>query len=578
MSIVLLWGLLSLQQVLPFGFGRPAMPAAQGFNTAVSFVTNTNWQSYSGESALGYTVQAIGLTVQNFLSAGVGMAVVAALIRGFTRRKTDRLGNFWVDLTRTSFRLLLPLSFVAALVLVGAGVIQNLHAPVEAITAAGGNQTLPGGLVASQEAIKELGTNGGGYYNANSAHPFENPNGVTNLFEIFLLLVIPFSLPRTFGRMVGSVKQGVAILSVMVVLYLGSLAAVLLAEHAHGGAALQAAGAAMEGKETRFGIPLSAMFSVSTTMTSTGAVNSMHSSMTGFGGGAALLNMLLGEISPGGTGSGLYGMLILAVVTVFIAGLMVGRTPTYLGKRIGGEQMKFVAGYLLVTPALVLLGTAVALLVPSARGAVLNSGPHALTEIVYAFGSASNNNGSAFAGLGANTDFYNIVLGICMLLGRLVPIAFVLALAGSLARQGVRPDDVGTLPTYKPQFALMLTAVVDSRRRPDLPARARARAPCGRTGMTAPTVPEPRISATRARTGSRAASRARDGGRADRHRRQDRRRGVPAGGADRRAPERASRPGSQGDDPQSGDVRGGGRRPAVDRHVLHRNRPVSWSP
>ncbi len=308
-SILLLWGLLSINRVLPFAFGTPSMPAAQGFNTAVSFVTNTNWQSYSGESALGYTVQAIGLTVQNFLSAGVGMVVVVALIRGLTRRGTDRLGNFWVDLTRTAFRLLLPLSFLAAIVLVATGVIQNLNAPAELVTAAGGTQTLPGGLVASQEAIKELGTNGGGYFNANSAHPFENPNAVTNLFEIFLLLVIPFSLPRTFGRMVGSVKQGFAILAVMAVLYLGSLGAVLLAENAHPGVALQAAGAAMEGKETRFGIPLSAMFAVSTTLTSTGAVDSMHSSYTGLGGGALLLNMLLGEIAPGGTGSGLYGML-----------------------------------------------------------------------------------------------------------------------------------------------------------------------------------------------------------------------------------------------------------------------------
>ena len=459
-SILLLWGLLSINSVLPFGFGTPNMPAAQGFNTAVSFVTNTNWQSYAGETALGHTVQAIGLTVQNFLSAAVGMAVVAALIRGFTRRNTDRLGNFWVDLTRTSFRLLLPLSFLAAIVLLATGVIQNLNAPVDVGTIAGGTQTLPGGLVASQEAIKELGTNGGGYFNANSAHPFENPTAFTNLFEIFLLLAIPFSLPRTFGRMVGSVKQGSAILAVMVVLYAGSLTAVLLAENAHNGMALQAAGAAMEGKETRFGIPLSAMFAASTTLTSTGAVDSMHSSYTGLGGGVLLLNMLLGEIAPGGTGSGLYGMLVLAVVTVFVAGLMVGRTPTYLGKRIGGEQMRWVAGYLLVTPALVLLGTGAALLVPSARDAVLNSGPHALSEVVYAFGSASNNNGSAFAGLGANTDFYNIALGICMLLGRLVPIAFVLGLAGSLGRQTAVPEDAGTLPTYRPQFVLMLTGVV----------------------------------------------------------------------------------------------------------------------
>ena len=282
-SIALLWALLSIQSWLPWANGTPNMPAAQGFNTAVSFVTNTNWQSYAGESALGYTVQAIGLTVQNFLSAAVGMAVVAALIRGLTRRGTDRLGNFWVDLTRVSLRLLLPLSIIAAIVLVVSGVLQNLNAPTEVTALAGGSQTLPGGLVASQEAIKELGTNGGGYFNANSAHPYENPNAFTNLFEIFLLLVIPFSLPRTFGRMVGSVKQGAAILVAMVVLWAGALTAALLVENSYPGAALQAAGGATEGKEVRFGIPLSVLFAVSTTATSTGAVDSMHSSYSGLG-------------------------------------------------------------------------------------------------------------------------------------------------------------------------------------------------------------------------------------------------------------------------------------------------------
>ncbi len=459
-SIALLWTLLSIQSRLPFGNGTPNMPAAQGFNTAVSFVTNTNWQSYSGESALGYTVQAIGLTVQNFLSAAVGMAVLAALIRGLVRRNTDRLGNFWVDLTRISVRVLLPLSFVAALVLVVSGVIQNLNSPTDVATIAGGTQTLPGGLVASQEAIKELGTNGGGYFNANSSHPFENPNAVTNLFEIFLLLVIPFSLPRTFGVLVGNVKQGYAILAAMVVLWAGALASVIAVENAHPGLALQAAGASTEGKEIRFGIPLSAMFAVSTTLTSTGAVDSMHSSYNGLGGGILLLNMLLGEIAPGGVGSGLYGMLVLAVITVFLAGLMVGRTPTYLGKRIGGTEMKFAAGYLLVTPAVVLLGSAVAMALPTGRAGPLNNGPHALTEIMYAFGSAGNNNGSAFAGLSANSTFYNIALGIAMLIGRLLPIALVLGLAGTVARQSPRPDDAGTLPTYRPQFVVMLVGVV----------------------------------------------------------------------------------------------------------------------
>lgn len=459
-SILLLWGLLSVQGHLPFAFGRPGMGKAQGFSTAVSFVTNTNWQSYSGESALGYTVQALGLTVQNFLSAGVGIVVVAALIRGLVRRNTDRLGNFWVDLTRITVRLLLPASILIALVMVASGVIQNLNAPADIATLAGGTQNLPGGLIASQEVIKQLGTNGGGYLNANSGHPFENPNAATNLLAIVLMLAIPFSLPRTFGRVVGSLKQGVAILVTMAILWIGSLAATLGLEQAHPGAALQAAGAAMEGKEMRFGIPVTSLFEVSTTLTSTGAVTSTHSSFSGLGGGVLLLNMLLGEIAPGGTGSGLYGMLILALVAVFVAGLMVGRTPTYLGKRIGGRQMKYVAGYILTTPALVLAGTGIALLTTAGRAGPLNSGPHGLTEITYAFGSAANNNGSAFAGLSANTDFYNISLGVVMLLGRLVPICLVLALAGSLGRQSFRPDDSGTLPTHKAQFVTMLLGVV----------------------------------------------------------------------------------------------------------------------
>jgi potassium-transporting ATPase potassium-binding subunit len=460
LSIALLWALLSVQAHLPYDFGRAGMPKAQGFNTAVSFVTNTNWQSYSGESALGYAVQAIGLTVQNFLSGAVGMVVVAALIRGLTRRHTDRLGNFWVDLTRTTVRLMLPVSIVIALVMVAAGVIQNLSAPLDVTTLAGGTQTLPGGLVASQEVIKQFGTNGGGYFNANSGHPFENPTQATNLLAIVLMLAIPFALPRTFGRMVGSLKQGFAILVTMVVLWVGSLITTISLEESHAGVALKAAGAAMEGKEVRFGIPISSLFEVSTTLTSTGAIDSTHSSFTGLGGGVLLLNLLLGEIAPGGTGSGLYGMLILAMVAVFIAGLMVGRTPTYLGKRIGGEQMKYVATYILATPSLVLLGTGIALLVPSAKAAVLNTGPHSLTEIVYAFGSAANNNGSAFAGLGANNNFYNIALGVVMFLGRFIPIGLVLALAGSLGRQGFRPDDSGTLPTHKLQFITILVGVV----------------------------------------------------------------------------------------------------------------------
>ncbi|MDQ2848651.1 MAG: potassium-transporting ATPase subunit KdpA [Actinomycetota bacterium] len=458
-SVGLLWLILSVQRVLPFAQGHGGMTPDQGFNTAVSFVTNTNWQSCSGEATLGVFSQAAGLTVQNFVSAAVGVSVLAAMIRGFLRRNSDRLGNFWVDLIRVVVRVLLPLSVIGAVLLIAAGVIQNLSDPTTVTTLAGDSQTIPGGLVASQEVIKELGTNGGGYFNANSAHPFENPNAFTDLFEIFLLL-IPSVLPRTFGRMVGNLKQGMAILEVMVSLWALSLAATLLSESTHSGSALRAAGAAMEGKEVRFGIPMSSLFAVSTTLTSTGAVNSMHSSFTGLGGGTLLLNILLGEIAPGGTGSGLYGMLILAVITVFIAGLMVGRTPTYLGKQIGAQQMKFAAGYLLVTPALVLLGSGIALLVPSARASVANAGPHGLTEILYATGSAANNNGSAFAGLNANTPFWNILLGTLMFLGRFGCIALVLGFAGSIGKQNIKPADAGTLPTHRPLFAAMLFGVV----------------------------------------------------------------------------------------------------------------------
>ena len=331
--------------------------------------------------------------------------------------------------------------------------------PGDVTTVAGGTQSVIGGPVASQEVIKELGTNGGGFYNANSAHPFENPNAWTNLLEIFLLLMIPFSLPRTFGRMVGSVRQGYAIVAAMATLFIASLALTIAVEVAHPGSALQAAGAASEGKETRFGVVPSAFFGVATTMTSTGAVDSFHSSYTALGGGLVMFDMMLGEVSPGGTGSGLYGMLVLAVITVFIAGLMVGRTPEYLGKKIGAREIKLASLYYLVTPALVLVGTGIAMAYPGPRASMLNPGAHGLSEVLYAFTSASNNNGSAFAGLSANTTFYNTALGVAMLLGRFLPIVFVLALAGSFARQQAVPVTEGTLPTYRPQFVGLLAFV-----------------------------------------------------------------------------------------------------------------------
>jgi potassium-transporting ATPase potassium-binding subunit len=458
--VLFLYGLERAQGVLPWSLGRHGVPPALAWNTAASFVTNTNWQNYSGESTMGHFVQMAGLTVQNFVSAAVGLAVAMALVRGFARARTDRLGNFWVDVVRGCVRILLPLSVVAAIVFMAAGVIDNLAGPHTVHTLAGATQAIPGGPVASQEAIKELGTNGGGFFNANSAHPFENPNPFTNWFQVVLLLLIPFALPRTFGRLVGDKRQGWAILAVMAAIFLGSLTATTAFELHHSGPALQAAGAAMEGKEVRFGVPQSALFATATTSTSTGAVDAMHDSFTPLGGGTVLTNMMFGEVSPGGVGSGLYGILVVAVVTVFVAGLMVGRTPEYLGKKIRSREMKFAALYILATPAVALVGTAVAMSLPSARAAMLNSGPHGLSEVLYAFTSAANNNGSAFAGLSADTGFYNVALGLAMLAGRFLPMLFALGLAGALARQTPVPATPGTLPTHKPLYAGMLAGVI----------------------------------------------------------------------------------------------------------------------
>jgi K+-transporting ATPase ATPase A chain len=459
-SVLFLYAFQRLQDhlLLSLGFG-PVTPD-QSFNTAASFITNTNWQSYSGESTMGYLVQMAGLAVQNFASAAVGIIVVIALIRGFTRARTDRLGNFWVDLVRCVFRLLLPIAVVSAVVLLAGGVVQNFAGTQDVTTLAGIHQAIPGGPVASQEAIKELGTNGGGFYNANSAHPFENPNPFTNLFEIYLLLVIGFALPRTFGKMVGDNRQGYAIVGVMGILWVASASLLSYFESGTKSPAALAAGAAMEGKEVRFGIPASALFASSTTLTSTGAVNAAHDSLTPLGGGVALFDMMLGEIAPGGTGSGLYGILILAVVTVFVAGLMVGRTPEYLTKKIQAREIKLASIYILATPTLALVGTALAISLGGERAAILNPGAHGLSEVLYAFTSTSNNNGSAFAGLSVNTAWYNTALGIVMILSRFVPMIFVLALAGSLAQQKPVPASVGTLTTHRPLFAVMLVGVV----------------------------------------------------------------------------------------------------------------------
>jgi K+-transporting ATPase ATPase A chain len=459
-SILALFAILVGQAHLPFSRGMSGMSLPMALNTAVSFVTNTNWQSYAGEATLGYTAQMAGLAVQNFASAAVGIVVAAVLIRGFLGRQTDEVGNFWVDLVRVNLRLLLPLATIVAVVLIGTGAIQNFLPDHTVTTLAGGTQTLPGGPVASQEAIKELGTNGGGFFNANSAHPYENPNPLSDLMEIFALLLIPVCLTRAAGTMLGNRRQGTALLAAMAVLWGSALALTTWAETAGDGVATRLAGAAMEGKETQFGVWASALFATSTTATSTGAVNSLHDSMTAAGGGVVLLNMLLGEVSPGGTGSGLYGILVAAVVAVFVAGLMVGRTPELLGKKIGSKEMTYVALYVLTTPALVLVGLGVAIALPQTAAAMGNPGGHGFSEVFYAFASAANNNGSAFGGLTVTSAFFELTLAAVMLLGRLAPMMLVIGLAGRLARGRVVPATAGTLPTHTPLFVTLLIGVI----------------------------------------------------------------------------------------------------------------------
>jgi K+-transporting ATPase ATPase A chain len=459
-SVLFLYGLERLQHFLLLSLGMANVPPALAFNTAASFVTNTNWQNYSGESTMGYLTQMGGLAVQNFLSAAVGLVIAVALIRGFIRSRTDKLGNFWVDLTRGTIRLLLPIAVLGAIILMAAGVIDNFSAAHTVTTLSGAHQSIVGGPVASQEVIKELGNNGGGFFNANSAHPFESPNPFTNWFEIFLLLLIPFAAPRMFGKMVKDNRQGFALLAVMTVLWLAAVGGIAFFEAQGAGLAPQLAHGAMEGKNVAFGTSGSSLFAASTTMTSTGAVNAFHDSFTPFGGGIALFDMALGEIAPGGIGAGLYGLLILAVVTVFVGGLMVGRTPEYLGKKIRPAEMKFAALYFLTLPVLILTASGLSIAMKTPRASILNPGPHGLTEIMYAFTSMANNNGSAFAGLTTATDWYNTVGGIVMLLGRFAPEIFALALAGSLARQQPVPASAGTIQTHKPLFVGMLVGVI----------------------------------------------------------------------------------------------------------------------
>jgi K+-transporting ATPase ATPase A chain len=470
-SGLVLYAQLRLQGHLPLNpDGMKAVPAGLSFNTAVSFLTNTNWQNYSGESTMSHLTQMAGLALHNFVSAACGAAVAVALIRGLVRRRSNTIGNFWVDLTRTTTRVLLPLAFAGAMVLVSQGVVQNFDAARTVQTVQGATQSIPGGPVASQEAIKNLGQNGGGPYNANAAHPFENPNPVTDLLILWLILAIPFALTFAYGRMVKDQKQGWVVFAAMFALWLaGALIAMPL--EAGGNPKLSAvgvnqqttarqSGGNMEGKEVRFGAVGCGLFADTTTGTSTGSINCAHDSMVPLGGAVPLVNMMLGEISPGGTGSGLYGMLVFALTSVFIAGLMVGRTPEYVGKKIQAVEMKLVVLYLLVVPIAILSFAGASVLRKTALSSLGNRGPHGLTEMVYAFTSVTNNNGSAFAGLSGNTQWFNTTFGLCMLIGRFLLMVPVLAIAGSLARKQPVPPSAGTFPTGTPLFAALLTAVV----------------------------------------------------------------------------------------------------------------------
>jgi potassium-transporting ATPase potassium-binding subunit len=461
-SVIFLYGMERLQHYL-LSFVGPNManvPPALAWNTAVSFVTNTNWQNYSGESTMTYLVQMGGLAVQNFLSAAVGIVVAIAMIRGFTRSRTDRLGNFWVDLSRITIRYLIPLSIIGGIILMAGGLIDNFASYHTVTTLSGAHQTIVGGPVASQEVIKDAGNNGGGFFNANSSHPFESPNAFTNWFEIFLLLLTAFALPRTFGKMVKDNRQGFVLVAVMVIIWLAAVGGISFFEFQHAGIAPQLAHGAAEGTEVRFGTPGCSLFAASTTVTSTGSVNCFHDSLTPFGGGIALFDIALGEIAPGGVGAGMYGILVLAIVTVFVAGLMVGRTPEYLGKKIRPTEMKYAALYFLTLPVVILTAAGLSIGLKTPQASILNPGPHGLTEIMYAFASMANNNGSAFAGLTTNTDWYNTIGGIVMLLGRFAPEIFALGLAGSLARQQPVPVSAGTLDTRTPLFVGMLVGVI----------------------------------------------------------------------------------------------------------------------
>jgi K+-transporting ATPase ATPase A chain len=464
LHFLLLYGMLRLQFYLPFNpQGMTGLSPTLAFNTAISFVTNTNWQAYAGEGALSYGTQMFGLTVHNFLSAATGIAAAAAVARAFAAGGIRELGNFWADLTRITLYLLLPLAVVFGAVLLLLGVPMTLSAYVDATTLEGAKQTIALGPVAFQEAIKLLGTNGGGFFNANSAHPFENPNAISNLLEIVSLVVIPFSLPFFFGRVVGDMRQGVALFSVMAIFSVGLVTLCYAAETAN--PLLTAVGVDpslgnMEGKELRFGTAMSVLFAVLTTGTSCGAVNAMHDSLMPLAGLVPLFQMQLGEITPGGVGSGLYGILVFALISVFVAGLMVGRTPEYLGKKVQAKEVKLAMLAVLILCLSILGGTAVSIVLPVATASLANAGPHGLSEMLYAFTSATANNGSAFGGITADTPWLDVTLGICMLLGRFAYLVPVLAIAGSLAAKPKLPVSAGSFPTHGPLFVGLMVGVI----------------------------------------------------------------------------------------------------------------------
>jgi len=462
-GFVLLYFIQRFQDVLPLNpAGMPGVGPELAFNTAASFVTNTNWQAYGGESTMSYFTQMAGLAVQNFVSAATGVAIALAVIRGFSRKSMKTLGNFWVDLTRTTLYVLLPVCIIGTLVLVWQGVPQNFDAYVTATTLDGAQQTIAQGPVASQMMIKYLGTNGGGFFNANAAHPFENPTALTNLITMVLIFTIGAGLTNVFGRMVGNQRQGWAILTAMGLLFLAGVAVCYWAEAAGNPLvhALGIDGGNMEGKETRFGIPLSALFAVMTTAASCGAVNAMHDSFMALGGMIPLINMMLGEVIVGGVGAGFYGIVLFVVVTIFVAGLMVGRTPEYLGKKIEAKEVKMAMLAVLCLPLAMLGFTAIAVVIEPGTSSIWNKGPHGFAEILYAYTSAAANNGSAFAGLSANTPWYDVTLGIAMLMGRFLVIIPALALAGSLVGKKIAPAGAGTLPTHGPLFIGMLVGVI----------------------------------------------------------------------------------------------------------------------